>query len=113
MGEWVAQMLAAMTLDEKIALLSGRNLWETVPIERLGMPPLKVTDPQRRSGRRRQPRTYIDQLSGRRRSGHHLRPGTEVGRALAREKRAQGSDVLLGPTVSILRVPNAGSNSVG
>ena len=34
----------------------------------------------------------------------------EVGRALARETRAKGADVLLGPTVNIPRVPIAGRN---
>ena len=44
MGDWVAATLVAMTFEEKISLLAGGNLWETVPIPRLGLPALKVTD---------------------------------------------------------------------
>ena len=37
-------LLAQMTLEDKVALLSGKNAWQTVPIERLGIPSLTMTD---------------------------------------------------------------------
>ena len=33
-----------MTLDEQVSLLAGGNFWETVAIDRLGIPSIKVTD---------------------------------------------------------------------
>src|SRR5579884_3247458 len=44
MSERVDDILAKMTLREKVALLAGSDLWHTVPIERLGIPALKMTD---------------------------------------------------------------------
>jgi len=36
-------LLRQMTLQEKVALLAGTNMWYTVPVERLGIPPLNMT----------------------------------------------------------------------
>ena len=33
-----------MTLEEQVSLLAGRNMWETVPNERLGIPRMRVSD---------------------------------------------------------------------
>lgn len=38
----IDSLLAQLTLDEKISLLAGANVWETVPIERLSIPSLRV-----------------------------------------------------------------------
>jgi beta-glucosidase len=37
-------LLQAMTLAEKVSLLAGASMWTTTPIERLGIPAIKVTD---------------------------------------------------------------------
>ena len=37
-------LVDAMTLEEKVALLAGRDSWTTEPIERLGIPSIKVSD---------------------------------------------------------------------
>ncbi|BCS28473.1 uncharacterized protein APUU_70043A [Aspergillus puulaauensis] len=37
-------LLSQLTLAEKCALLSGKNMWETTPIPRLGIQSLKTTD---------------------------------------------------------------------
>src|SRR5262249_8375708 len=37
-------LLDAMTLEEQVALLAGADFWTTVPIERLGIPAIKVSD---------------------------------------------------------------------
>jgi beta-glucosidase len=42
--EKIQSLIAQMTLEEKVALLAGADLWHTVPIERLGIPVMKVTD---------------------------------------------------------------------
>ncbi len=38
------ELLSQMTLQEKVAMLAGTNGWYPVPIERLGIPSLKMTD---------------------------------------------------------------------
>ncbi|MEE4210406.1 MAG: hypothetical protein V2I43_14220, partial [Parvularcula sp.] len=38
------QLLAALTLDEKVALLSGRDFWTLPAIERLDIPSLRMSD---------------------------------------------------------------------
>ena len=40
----IEELVQQMTLEEKISLLAGVDLWHTVSIERLGIPALRVTD---------------------------------------------------------------------
>jgi beta-glucosidase len=40
----VEEILAGLTLEEKAALTAGEDFWSTVPVERLGLPKLFVTD---------------------------------------------------------------------
>jgi beta-glucosidase len=42
--ERVDALLQKMTLLEKVSLLSGKDKWHTVPIERLGIPSMIMTD---------------------------------------------------------------------
>src|SRR6266704_705551 len=44
MSDMIERLLGQMTLWEKVSLLAGTNMWYTVPIERLGIPSLKMTD---------------------------------------------------------------------
>lgn len=37
----VNKVLNELTLNEKISLLSGKDMWHTVPIERLGIPSIR------------------------------------------------------------------------
>ena len=99
-----------MTLDEKCSLTAGANLWYLPPVERLGIPALKVSDGP--SGVRG------DSLIGRRSLslpcgmavGSTWNPdaGGRLGEVLAAEARSKGVHVLLGPTVCIVRTPLAG-----
>jgi beta-glucosidase len=105
--------VAALTLDEKISLLAGRSLWETVPIERLGVPPVKVTDgPSGARGADANHGPTSTSFPVGAAMGATFDPDliAEVGRALAHEARDKGASVLLGPTVNIPRVPVAGRN---
>ena len=106
----VERLLGEMTLDEKCSLTAGANLWYLPPVERLGLPALKVSDGP--SGVRG------DSLIGRR--SLSLPCGTAIGSTwnpelvgrlggvLAAEARSKGVHVLLGPTVCIVRTPLAG-----
>ena len=40
----VAAAIAELSLAEKVSLLSGNRFWYTKPIERLGIPPIMLSD---------------------------------------------------------------------
>ncbi len=112
----VETLLEEMTLEEKVSLLSGKNSWQTVPIERLGIPSLTMTDGPHGV---RANRTGPERISGPATSfptGVSMAASWDpeliqrVGVALARETRAMGCEILLGPCVNIVRTPLAGRN---
>lgn len=41
---WAREKLSEMTLEEKVMLLSGEDLWRTHPIPRLGISRIKTSD---------------------------------------------------------------------
>jgi beta-glucosidase len=109
-------LLSQLTLKEKVALLSGRDAWHTVAIERLGIPSLAMTDGPHGV---RANRTGEERVQGPATSfptGVSMASSWDpeliekVGVALAEETRALGCDILLGPCVNIVRTPLAGRN---
>ena len=40
----IDDLIAELTLEEKVTMLSGCDSWQTAPVERLGIPKLKMTD---------------------------------------------------------------------
>ena len=40
----VKELMAELSLDEKISLLAGQGLWNTKAIDRLGIPSIMITD---------------------------------------------------------------------
>jgi hypothetical protein len=38
----LSRLISELAIDEKLQMLAGKNVWETVGIERLGVPSLKV-----------------------------------------------------------------------
>ncbi len=112
----VDELLSQLTLEEKVSLLSGRDAWNTVPIERLGIPSLVMTDgphgvranrtgPERMHGPATSFPTGVSMASSWDPDLIH-----RVGVALADETRALGCDILLAPCVNIVRTPLAGRN---
>ena len=113
-------ILKQLTLEQKVALLSGRDVWTTYAFPQAGVPSMVMSDGPH--GLRRQ--------LGR---GDHLgqrpsQPATcfptaaclagswdpelleEVGRALGQEAAAQGVHMLLGPGMNLKRSPLGGRN---
>lgn len=109
-----------MTIEEKAAILSGKNVWQSRNIDRLGIPSIFCADGPH--GIRKQAR-----------EGDHLGlnpslPATcfptaatvanswdealceAIGNALGEEASAQGVNVLLGPGLNIKRSPLCGRN---
>lgn len=113
-------LIEQMTIEEKTALLSGKNVWQTWNIDRLEIPSIFCSDGPH--GVRKQ--------AG---AGDHLglnasleatcfptaatiansweeELGEEIGRALGEEAAVQEVDVLLGPGLNIKRSPLCGRN---
>ncbi|HEY5978882.1 MAG TPA: glycoside hydrolase family 3 C-terminal domain-containing protein [Microlunatus sp.] len=120
----VDAVVAQLTLEEKASLTMGSGFWYTAAVERLGVERILVSDGPH--GLRAQPAGHSD-------GGDHLGIGGSVpatcfptasglasswnpeafravGRALAREARAGGVAVVLGPGVNIKRSPLCGRN---
>ena len=114
MSEQLETLLKAMTLEEQVSLLAGVSMWTTVPVERLGIPAIKVTDGPNGA-----------------RGGGGLMGGVkaacfpvgialaatwnaalvkQIGQALAEEAKSKGARVLLAPTVNLHRSPLNGRN---
>ena len=111
-------LVASLTLEEKAALGTGASAWTTVPVERLGVPAITVSDGPH--GVRRVP--DVTALAA------ESLPATcfptasclaatwdvdlirRLGVALAEECRALNVDVLLGPGANMKRSPLGGRN---
>lgn len=114
------RIIKQMTLEEKAAILSGKNEWETRAFERLGIPSIFLADGP--NGIRKQ--------AG---SGDHLglnpslpatcfptaatianswdeQLGEKIGKALGNEAVSLGVNILLGPGLNIKRIPLCGRN---
>lgn len=102
----VENLLKQLTLEEKISMLAGTG-FDTVPIPRLGIPALKMTDGP--VGIRMAKATSFP--SGMAMAATFNRDLIyKVSGAIAQEAKANNFNVLLGPAVNINRVPQAGRN---
>jgi len=105
-------LVAAMTLEEKCRLVGGATSWRTHPIDRLGVPAVKMSDGPNgvrgeNTGTDRTPSvvipvgiaqgaTWDPELVGR------------LGDLLGREARRKGAHVVLAPAVNLHRTPVGG-----
>ena len=112
----VEDLIKKMTLSEKVSLLSGQDIWNTVPIKRLGIPSITMTDGPHgvratapEAGRRMGAVTAFPTGIS---MGAAWNPELieQVGQALGEETRGMDCDILLGPCVNIVRDPRGGRN---
>ncbi len=110
----VEALLSQMTLQEKVAMLAGTNDWYTVPVERLGIPSLKMSDgpngARGAGGFTAGVKTACFPAEISLASTWNTELLERVGQALAREAKMKGAQVLLAPTVNIQRSPLGGRN---
>ena len=112
----IEALVNQLTLKEKVALLSGLDIWRTVPVERLGIPSITMTDgphgvrASRREAARPSGPTTAFPTGVSMASTWNPALIEKAAAALAEETRAMGCDVLLGPCVNIVRHPLAGRN---
>src|SRR5512145_1711631 len=92
-------LLAQLTLEEKISLLAGADLWHTVPLERLGIPVLKMTDGPfgaRGVDHPSSPTSACFPCGSALGATFNPELVERVGKALAEETRSKGAHLLLG-----------------
>lgn len=111
----VDDLVSQMTLEEKVAQMAGDSgiflpegevLWNVPGVERLGVPPFKMSDGPRGVANIEGATTFPVGMA----RGATWDPELErrVGEAMGRELRASGGNVLLAPTINILRHPSWG-----
>lgn len=114
------ELIGKMTLEEKAAFLSGKNVWQTRDFARLGIPSIFCSDGPH--GIRKQagagdhlglnaslPATCFPTAATIANSWNE-ELGREMGEALGEEAAAQEVNVLLGPGLNIKRSPLCGRN---
>ncbi|HET9897289.1 MAG TPA: glycoside hydrolase family 3 C-terminal domain-containing protein [Streptosporangiaceae bacterium] len=106
-----ADLIARLSLNDKVLLLTGADSWSTQGAEALGLRPMIMSDgPAGARGTRldeRQPSTSLPCPSA---LGATWDPELvrELTSALGTEARSKGIHVLLGPTVNLMRTPLGG-----
>jgi len=109
----IDDLLKQMTLEEKISMLAGADLWLSVGVPRLGIPQFKTTDGPNGArgawGSMASPSvaTPVGIALG---ATWNPELVEKVGNILADELEAKSAHILLAPTVNIHRTPIAGRN---
>ncbi|MEN2983753.1 MAG: glycoside hydrolase family 3 C-terminal domain-containing protein [Dictyoglomaceae bacterium] len=111
----IKKLISQMTLEEKAKLCSGLDAWHTKPIERLGIPSIRMSDGPH--GLRKTEGLFAESV-----------PATcfptavtlaaswdrelieKVGKAIGEECQAENVQIILGPGVNIKRSPLCGRN---
>lgn len=115
----ISQLISKMTLEEKASLCSGQGPWHTQGLERLGLEPLVVTDGPHGVRLASNPGSFGDgsnkpatcfPTNSAIASSWDVELVREIGRALAKECKALGVHVLLGPGINLKRSPLGGRN---
>ncbi|KAI9162790.1 Beta-glucosidase B [Paramyrothecium foliicola] len=109
----VDEVLQALTLEEKIALLAGGSFSDTAPVPRLGVPAIKTADGPngvRAAAIAADIRSACFPAACCIASTFDVDIARQMGKALAEEARDKGAHCMLGPTVCIHRHPLGGRN---
>ena len=103
-----AAIVAQMTLEEKINYVAGYKGWYIMPIERLGLPAVRMADgPQ---GVRNDTKSTLYPCGIAAAATWNKELVEQMGVALGQDARARGVHILLGPGANIYRSPLCGRN---
>ncbi|KAF2494799.1 glycoside hydrolase [Lophium mytilinum] len=111
----IRDLLRRLTLEEKVSLLAGADWWRTVRIEREGVfvPQVKTSDGP--NGARGE--SYVSGVraacfpsSSNLGSTFDTELLFRIGQELAEETKSKSADVLLAPTINVVRSPLGGRN---
>ncbi len=115
------ELTASLTLDEKVGMIHGASLFQTKGVERLGIPPLVMSDGPmgirqefypdqwKAMGLTDDSVTYLPCNSALAATWNR-RLAKEMGNVLGREARGRGKDVILAPGINLKRSPLCGRN---
>lgn len=122
----VQDLLDRMTLEEKVAMLSGADWMQTVPNERLGIPSIKMSDGPIGIRSWAGPSAVTNAMVAKEKvtttafpAGVAMAATWDIGllrregQAIGQEMKALGRGMILGPTVNINRTPLWGRNFEG
>lgn len=115
------ELLKQLTIEEKIGMIHGDGLFCTKGVERLGIPPLKMSDGPmgvRREFHKRSWKVvgnsddYVTYLPSNTAlaSTWNRQLSYQTGKVLGKEARGRGKDVILAPGINIKRSPLCGRN---
>ncbi|MCF8359793.1 MAG: glycoside hydrolase family 3 C-terminal domain-containing protein [Prolixibacteraceae bacterium] len=117
--EQIDEIIARMTLEEKVNMLHGKHLFSSAGVERLGIADMKYTDGP--FGIREELHSDSWQPLGIENDRATFFPtgsalaatwspelACEYGKAMAIEARLRGKDMVLGPSINIQRIPTGG-----
>ena len=103
-----AAVVKQMTLEEKIAYIGGYESWYVRPIERLGLPAVRMADgPQ---GVRNNTKSTLYPSGIAAAATWDVELIEQMGVSLGKDSRARGVHILLGPGANIYRSPLCGRN---
>jgi beta-glucosidase len=109
----IDELLQQLTIEEKISMLAGADLWHSVAVPRLGIPQFRVTDGPngaRGSWGSMGPSSVATPVGIALGATWNPDLVEKVGNILGDELKAKGAHILLAPTVNIHRTPIAGRN---
>ena len=104
-------LLAGLGLDDKVRLLTGADNWSTCPLPAIGLRPMVMSDgPAGVRGQTMDERHPSASLPCPSALGATWDPGlvAELAFALGTEAKSKGVDVLLAPTINVMRTPLGG-----
>src|SRR5690242_14683408 len=104
-------LLAALSLDDKVRLLTGADNWRTCPLPAIGLRAMVVSDgPAGVRGVTMDERNPVSSLPCPSALGATWDPALvqALAAALGAEARGKGVDVLLAPTINVMRTPIGG-----
>ena len=115
------ELMDKLTLDEKIGMIHGAELFRTAPVERLGIPALTMSDGPMGVRQEFEPASwksvgnhddYVTYLpcNSALAATWNRKLARLTGEVLGAEARGRGKDVILGPGVNIKRSPLCGRN---
>ena len=121
MQKQAEEILKQLTLDEKIGMIHGAQLFQTAGVKRLGIPPLKMSDGPMGVRQEFEPDNwktidhtddYVTYLpcNSALAATWNRNLAYEMGSVLGEEARGRGKDVILAPGVNIKRSPLCGRN---
>jgi beta-glucosidase len=114
MARDIPALVADLTLDEKVSLLAGEDLWSTVAVPRLGIPKVQVTDGPNGArgtsipGQPSSVASFCAPCGSALGATWNVELVEDIGSVIGTDARDKSCRVLLAPTVNIHRSPLAG-----